>query len=185
MPLPSTPRRGLPAALLALSWSLSGCSVFSPLPLWELTKATGSLAASAIAMGPSSASRTVVHPHAPVQRLCIEYNRDSQSAELVPALQAELAQRAISSRVYEPGSQVAHCEVWLRYSAAIEWGLPPMASNYKPYLEGATLALHDRDGRLLATSSYQLDGTLGLGRWADTRSKLAPVVTALLGEATS
>jgi hypothetical protein len=167
--------------LLALAClPLSGCSLFSPLPLWELAKVTGSLASSAISVGPSSASRTVFHPHARFDRVCIEYNRDSQSADLVPALQAELQRHAIASRVYEAGTVNAGCEVWLRYWAYIEWGVPPLGNAYKPYLNAATLALQGPDGTLLSTSQYALDGVLGLGRWSDTRSKLAPVVVALL-----
>lgn len=165
----------LPAACL-----LPGCSVFSPVPLWELTKATGALAANALSVAPSTASQTVFHGPMPGQRLCIEYNRDNQAADLVPALQAELAERGIRSRVYEAGTAAAQCEVWLRYQAAIDWAVPPLANGYRPYLDSATLVLLGPDGRLLASSRYVLDGAFGLGRWADTRSKLAPVVTALL-----
>ena len=36
------------------------------------------------------------------------------------------------------------------------------------------------DGRLLASSSYAVDETFGLSRWASTRAKVAVVVKALI-----
>lgn len=169
-----------PLAALTLATQLAGCSVFSPLPAWELLKAGGSAGSTALAYGPSQASQVIHHGDAVPASLCIEYNREAPAAELVPALQAELRGHGVQSRVYEAGSGLAQCSVWLRYSAAIQWGRPPLASAYKSYLSAATLSLHQADGRLMASSAYQLDEGLGLGRWATTRSKLAPAVRALL-----
>ncbi|OYT87728.1 MAG: cell division protein FtsI [Burkholderiales bacterium PBB6] len=169
----------LPLGSLA---GLGGCSVFSPVPLWELAKAGGSLASSALsAAQPSTAVNTVRHPHALPRQVCIEFNRDSQSADLVPALQAELFSRGVPSRVYDAGSVVPDCTHWLRYQARIDWGVPPLGNSYRPFLESATLALSDPQGRLLATSSFQLEGLFSMGRWADSRAKLQPAVQALLG----
>jgi hypothetical protein len=170
--------RAAAAALAAAC--LSGCSIFSPLPLWELAKAGGTLASQALQVTPSSATRTIYHEHPPITSVCIEYGRNSTSVEVVPALQSELRRHGVESRVYDSGVQVPDCAVWLRYTASIEWGLPPFSANYSPYLDSATLALHDRDGRLLAAASYELDTVMGLGRWAQTQAKLAPLVTALL-----
>jgi hypothetical protein len=137
---------------------LSGCSVFSPAPLWELAKAGGSLASSALsAAQPSTAVNTVRHPHALPRQVCIEFNRDSQSADMVPALQAELLSRGVPSRVYDAGSVVPDCTHWLRYQARIDWGVPPLGN------------------------SFQLEGLFSMGRWADSRAKLQPAVQALLG----
>jgi hypothetical protein len=168
-------------ALIAL-WlaPLAACSVFSPAPAWELVKAAGSAGSAALAYGPSEASQTVHHGEAPVSSLCIEYNRDAQAADLVPALQAELRELRVDSRVYEAGIMPPRCEVWLRYAASIQWGTPPLSSAYKSYLSAASLSLHRANGRLMASSSYELDERLGIGRWASTRSKLAPVVKALI-----
>jgi hypothetical protein len=174
----SRPRRALLAALLPLS--LGACSVFSPMPAWELVKATGSAGSAALAYGPSEASQTVHHGDAPVSSLCIEYNRDAPAADLVPALQAELREHRVESRVYEAGTLPPRCEVWLRYVAAIQWGTPPLASGYRAYLSSAALSLHRANGRLMASSSYELDDRFGIGKWASTRSKLAPVVKALI-----
>lgn len=167
--------------LVASTGLLSGCSVFSPLPAWELVKATGSIGSTALAYGSSQASQTVHHGDAPVTSLCIAYQHNTPAPDFVPALQAELRELRISSRVYE-GSPAAQpgCQVWLHYTVQLEWGTPPLSSGYQAYIQSASLSLRQADGRLMASSSYQLDSRFGIGRWASTRSKLAPVVKALI-----
>jgi len=169
--------------LLPLSLLQSGCSVFSAEPLWELAKAGGALVQGAVTeVAPSQARDTVVYAHGPIQRLCVEYNRSSQAADLLPALVAELQAQHIESRVYEAGGRNDQCDVWLRYTASIQWAVPPTGSDYRPYLDRATLVLNGADGRVLATSSFVLDdGLMSMGRWASTRDKLAPAVRALVG----
>lgn len=171
--------------LLPLSLLQSGCSVFSAEPLWELAKAGGALVQGAVTeVAPSQARDTVVYAHGPIQRLCVEYNRSSQAADLLPALVAELQVQHIESRVYEAGGRNDQCDVWLRYTASIQWAVPPTGSDYRPYLDRATLVLNGADGRVLATSSFVLDdGLMSMGRWASTRDKLAPAVRALVGPA--
>ena len=184
MSWPERPRGAARLALLAAVAALGGCSVLSPAPTWELIKAGSGVAGMALAYGPSSASQTVHHGDAVPARVCIEFNRDVQATELVPALLAELREHRVAGRVYEPGQGLPDCAVWLRYVASIQWGTPPLSSDYRAYLAAASLSLHRADGRLLASSSYLLDegwgAPLGMGRWSSTRSKLAPVVKALL-----
>lgn len=166
---------------VALSTTLGGCSVLSPLPTWELIKAGGAAAHSALATAaPARASNTVHHGDAPVRQLCIEFNPNAPLDDLVPALQAELRDQSVDSRVYEAGTGQLQCEVWLRYAATIEWGIPPLASQYRPNLAAVAISLHRADGRLLSTSSYQQDSNYGMARWASTRHKVAPVVKALI-----
>lgn len=154
--------------------------MFSPLPAWELLKAGGSAGSAALAYGPSRASQVIHHGDAAPTSLCIEYNREAPAPELVPALQAELRSQGVESRVYEAGSGAAQCSVWLRYSASIQWGQPPLSGGYRSYLSAAAFSLHKANGNLMASSAYQLDEGMGLGRWATTRSKLAPAVKALI-----
>ena len=168
------------AALLVATSSAGGCSIFSPLPLWELTKATGGAVSTALSVGPGKASDTVYHEHAPFRALCIELNPTAPLAELVPALQAELRQHGIGSRVYERDATLDACSVWLRYSAQVEWEVPPFGDRYRAYVANAALTLVAADGRVLSTSRYELDPAFGLGKWSSTRAKLAPVVTALV-----
>ena len=160
--------------------ALPGCSIVSPAPVLELVKATGAVAVSAISQGPSSAKNTVYHEHKSLDAVCVEYNPLTPDPDIAPALQAELRNHEIDSRIYEGGGTPASCKFRVTYTADIEWGTPPFASGYKPYIRDATLTLRDENGTVLSSSAYSLDGTFQMGKWATSRSKLAPVVTALV-----
>jgi hypothetical protein len=179
-----TCRGGRRLAALATAGLLSGCSIFSPLPLIELAKAGAGATSAVIAHGPSSARNTVYHEHASVDDVCIEVGPHTTDADVVPALQAELGRHDIHSRLYEAAPahppRGAPCRFWMEYAAEIEWGIPPLAGGYSPYLSAASLTLRDADGLVLSTSSYRLDGFFQMGKWSPTRDKLAPVVTALI-----
>ncbi len=166
--------------LIMAGLSLSGCSIVSPAPLWELAKATGSLASMAMATNPGESSNTVHHAHEPLKELCIEFNPQAQVADIVPALQIALRQHQIESRVYEGMVATEKCSVWLKYSAFIDWGQYPLSDRYKPYVSKAALTLQTARGQILSSSHYELDLMLGTSRWASTQDKLAPVVSALL-----
>ncbi|HEX7639114.1 MAG TPA: cell division protein FtsI [Burkholderiaceae bacterium] len=174
-----SPRLALALALAAAGAS-SGCSIISPAPVLELVKATGAAAASAIANGPSHAKNTVYHEHPALDTVCVEYNPSTPDPDIAPALQAELKMHEIDSRVYEAGSLPSSCHFRLSYTADIEWGTPPLSSGYKSYIRDATLTLRDESGNVLASSGYALDGAFQMGKWSPPRSKLAPVVTALV-----
>jgi hypothetical protein len=166
--------------LIGAAVSLSGCSIISPAPVVELVKATGAVAVSAISTGPSSAKNTVYHEHRSLDTVCVEYNPMTPDPDIAPALQAELRLHEIDSRIYESGGVPSSCHFRLSYTADIEWGTPPLASGYKSYIRDATLSLRDENGLLLASSAYSLDGVFQMGKWATSRSKLAPVVTAVV-----
>lgn len=161
---------------------LSACSVFSPLPAWELLKASAAATGTALAYAPGRAVDTVHHGDASPTSLCIEYRREVPLADLVPALQAELRELRITSRVYEAGGNASpDCQAWLRYEAAVQWDIPPLAGDYRPYLAAAALSLHGADGRLMGRSSYLLESSeFRSSKWASTRRKLAPVVKAVI-----
>jgi hypothetical protein len=167
-------------AIVAVAAALPGCSILSPAPVFELVKASGAAAASVIANGPSKAKNTVYHEHPSLDSICVEYNPQTPDPDIAPALQAELKIHEIDSRVYEPGGTPESCRFVLSYTADIEWGTPPLGAGYKPYIRYATLTLRDDNGKVLASSAYSLDGAFQMGKWAPNRSKLAPVVTALV-----
>jgi len=169
--------------ILALSMAaiaLPGCSIVSPMPVLELVKATGAVAVGAISQGPSSAKNTVYHEHKALDTVCVEYNPLTPDPDIAPALQAELRTHAIDSRIYEEGGAPTSCKFRVTYTADIEWGTPPFSGNYKPYMRDATLTLRDENGTVLSSSAYSLDGAFQMGKWSTSRSKLAPVVTALV-----
>ena len=159
---------------------LPGCSIISPVPLVELVKATGAVAVSAISTGPSHSRNTVYHEHKALDAVCVEYNPLTPDPDIAPALQAELRNHEIDSRIYEEGGAPSSCHFRVTYTADIEWGTPPFASGYKSYIRDATLTLRDENGTVLSSSAYALDGTFQMGKWSTSRSKLAPVVTALV-----
>lgn len=172
------------AALAVASLSLSGCSILSPMPLWELAKATGEVATRAVQSEPGEASHTVYYSHAPFRRLCIEFNPQTQTADVVPALQLALQAHQIESRVYESTNNTPNCPVWLRYNAQMEWDKSPMSERYEAYISKASLTLQDDNGRVLASSYYTLGNGYRSSKWASTQDKLAPVVSALITGAT-
>lgn len=167
-------------AWAAASLALSGCSIVSPMPLWELAKATGGLAAKTVQSDPGEARNTVHHPHAPFTELCIEFNPQTQTADVVPALQTALRSHRIESRVYEGEAAGAQCRVWLRYSTLMEWDKPSLSDRYQSYVSSAALTLQSAQGRVLSSSYYTVDTTFGTSKWASTHDKLAPVVAALV-----
>ena len=172
-----------PCRFLALAGALAalqGCSILSPAPVIELVKATGAVTASAISTGPSKAKNTVYHEHAAMDAVCVEYNPLTPDPDIAPALQAELRNHEIDSRIYEQGGTPPSCRFRVTYTADIEWDTPPFGSGYKSYIRDATLTLRDENGTVLASSAYSLDGVFQMGNWAPSRSKLAPVVTALV-----
>ncbi len=166
--------------LAAAAAALQGCSIVSPVPVVELVKATGAVAVSAISTGPSHSKNTVYHEHKALDAVCVEYNPLTPDPDIAPALQAELRNHEIDSRIYEEGGAPTSCHYRITYTADIDWGTPPFGSGYKSYLREATLTLRDENGTVLSSSAYGLDGAFQMGKWSTSRSKLAPVVTALV-----
>lgn len=170
-------------ALGLLCASVSGCSVLSPLPLWELTKGAGHAASHFL--GAPRASDTLLHVLPTPDALCIVHNPHVGWPEVLVALQAELHAQGLGSRVFDSAAAGAACRVWLHYSATVELDIPPFEAQHRPVLTAATLSLVSADGRALARSSYRASGVFVSGRWHGTRAKLAPVVAALLGREAS
>lgn len=163
----------------SLAALFGGCSILSPMPAIELAKAVGSASSTALALGPSRASGTVYHPHPGSRFWCIEFNRDTQVADIVPALQSELQGLGIDSRLYERGSMPLDCATVLHYAAWQRWDQPLWRNDYQPYVYAAALTLRNGNGEVLATTRYELDA-LGTGKWAGTQRKMAPLVRALV-----
>jgi len=166
--------------VLAMAASQTGCSILSPLPLWELAKGTATIATGAMSKGSTSASNTIYHLHPQFKDVCIEYNPQAEVTDMVPLLQTVLRDHGIESRVYERFVLQPQCEVWLRYVAEVEWALPPLEDQYKLNVSAFSLKLQQANGLVLSSSDYRDNGFLGRGKWASTRDKLKPVVSALL-----
>ncbi len=164
-----------------LASALSGCSVFSPLPLWELTKGAGVVVTAAISDGQGTAVNTIYHDHVSVGQVCIEFNPDCQVPDLIPAMQAQLKSLQIESRVYEAQTPVQACGYWVRYSAFTDYGVPLLGGAYMPYVSRISLTLISAQGQVLSSSAYLAErGEFGASKWASLPSKLKPVITALI-----
>jgi len=131
-------------------------------------------------MVPSSSSNTVHFGAAIPPEVCIEFNPDTQVPDFIPALQAELKERGVKSRVLDRGTVNNECKVWVRYLAVIAWGIPSTDDHYRPYLSNASLYMVEANGRLMSASHFEIHWPIGLGQWASTRKKLSPVVYSLL-----
>lgn len=166
--------------LSALGLAQTGCSVLSPVPTWELLKGVGTVSTNIIQGQQGEPSNTVYHPHAPFKSLCIEFNAQTQVADIVPALQAALQDMGIESRVYDIQMAGDRCPVWLRYSAYVQWDTQAFSDAYQPFVSNASLILQASSGQILSSSSYVLDSAVGRSKWASTRDKLAPVLSALI-----
>ena len=167
-------------ACAAAAALLGGCSIISPWPAWEIVKGAGAVASLALERADSQASNTVYHLHAATPELCIAFNAQAEVADLVPALQLSLRRHRVDSRVYEGLEQVPGCKVWLHYAAWIEWDTQPLTPLPRPYISAASLTLRTSEGQVLSSSHYVMADGMRTDKWATTREKIAPVVTALV-----
>jgi hypothetical protein len=163
----------------ALGLTLQGCAIVTPSPLWELAKLTGGLASATMQSQPGTASHTVFHPHGKFSELCIEYNPQAQVPDVLPALQAALQSHRIDSRIHDSPITGARCQVWLRYSAQMQWGRRWLTDDQQPYMSHAVLTLQSARGEVLSSSNYEIS-SMARSKWASTHDKLFATVTALI-----
>jgi len=156
---------------------LSGCAV-SVIPLWQLAEITGTKLAKSFQEA-GEARDTVYYAHAPFPSLCIEYNPQTQIADVLPALQMALRAHQIDSRVYE-SVNTPNCPVWLRYNTQMEWDISPESDRYQAYLSQAALTLQTDKGQVLSSSHYVMSNGFFANKWATTQEKLSRVVSALV-----
>jgi hypothetical protein len=132
------------------------------------------LALMCIALGGCTA--VSVKPVAAEQRIdhiCIQENPRVQVADFVSVMQEGFKKHGISSQVVK-GDAPAKCLFTSTYTARRSWDMAP-------YLSLAQIDIH-RDGRPIASANYHLraGGGLSLTKWANTRSKILPVIDELL-----
>lgn len=168
----------------SLALCLGGCTVLAPpLALWDAVVIGGAVTVASVdnVTAPGTASNTVMHQRQPLTSVCIEYNPKVQVSDIVPVLQVALREHRVESRVYESPDGLVQCPVWLRYTADVDWDTLPFSGDYKAYISTASLTLRSASGTLLSSSHYHIDQATKRSKWASTRNKLTPVVSALLG----
>jgi hypothetical protein len=158
---------------------VSGCVIVPPDPTYQAVSLVSTALVSASSVIPGTAQNAVAHRHARIDNICIQFNPAVGIADFVPAVQRELRDHSVDSRLYEPGMQPDDCQALLHYSAFLDWGQRALDDRYTAYLAYASMTLRTGDGRVLASANYE-SGPLGLDKWASTRSKIAGAVGALL-----
>jgi hypothetical protein len=167
-------------ALLLGAGALSACSSLGTSLAVDLARGARVLGDALVQHAPGGAEAVVHHGDPVPRRVCIVFNPDLPLQDFLPALQAELREHRVASRVFDSVAPRPDCDAWLRYSAQADWAAPPLTDTPRAYLRQAALHLHRPDGRFMATASYELSPYFGLTRWASTRRKLAPSVKTLL-----
>lgn len=157
---------------------LSGCMVMAPSPAVEAVNLISTVLVKSTSIQPGTAQDAVVHPHARIDQVCIELNPVVALPDFVPAVQSELHENGIASRLYDVGMPPLDCQATLYYTAFLDWDRRALNDDYTAYLSYATLTLRS-NGRVLASSNYEL-GQIGLDKWSSTRSKISATVKALL-----
>ncbi len=168
----------IPATCLSLA-AASGCVVVPPSPTYEAVSLVSTALVSASSMVPGAAENAIAHKHSHIDNICIQFNPDVGLADFVPAVQRELRDHSVDSRLYEAGMQPQDCKALLYYSAFLDWEQRAMDDQYTAYLTFASMTLRTGDGRVLASANYE-GGQLGLDKWSSTRTKISGVVRALL-----
>lgn len=159
--------------------TLSGCVVVPPSPTYEAVSLISTAVVSVSSAIPGAAQNPVVHAHDRIDNLCIQFNPKVALADFVPAVQRELRDLSVDSRLYEAGMQPPDCQATLYYSAFLDWDQRTLSDEYSAYLTFASMTLRSSDGRVLASANYE-SGQLGLDKWASTRTKISSVIKALL-----
>jgi len=137
----------------------------SILILGSYTALTG---CTAVTVKPISADNRVEH-------ICIQQNPRVTVKDFVPVMQEGFNKHGISSQLVT-GSLPAGCEFSATYTALRSW-------DFATYLSEAQIDIQ-RDGREIASANYHLraKGGLTLTKFADTRSKILPVIDELLAQ---
>jgi hypothetical protein len=158
---------------------LSGCMVVPPSPVYEAANLVSTALVSASSIAPSAARNPVVHDHARINNVCIQFNPSVALTDLVPAVQGEFRDNSVTSRLYEEGMQPADCQAMLYYTAFLDWDQRALSDEYVAYLAFANFTLRGNNGQVLASANYE-SSRMGLDKWSSTRTKISAVVKALL-----
>ncbi|WAC70860.1 hypothetical protein OU995_14670 [Roseateles sp. SL47] len=121
----------------------------------------------------------IFHEHAPIKNVCIVNNPEQQSGAVLVAIQSELKESNIESRVYEIFTNNPECEAWLFYMVNTQWA-DFADQGFHPYVSFVSLTLREPSGRIISTAFYWPGKDDEKERWRPTRTKLKPVVKMLL-----
>jgi len=124
----------------------------------------------------TSITVTPVEPALKMTHVCIKTNPDVRVSDFLPTLVKGLTRNGVTSEVLENEERTKSCEFVLTYTALQTW-------DFTTYLSKAEIWIH-QDGKQVAYAEYHLRGKGGLSpaKWADTESKMDPVIDELFGK---
>jgi hypothetical protein len=125
---------------------------------------------TSVAVKPVSADNRIEH-------ICIQDNPRVQVGDFVAVMQEGFQNHGITSQVFKDTAP-ARCLFTSTYTAQRTWDMAM-------YMTDARVDIL-RDGRSIASAVYHLKGGggLSLNKWANTRTKMLPVIDALLAQVT-
>jgi hypothetical protein len=109
-----------------------------------------------------------------MRRVCIERNPRVIVPDFLPVVQDGFRRHGIETAVYDPPLP-SDCQFVLNYTARQGWDLV----NYLKYAE---LTLRDR-GQTVGSAEYRHGGGFASSKFANTYTKMSPVVDELLSAA--
>jgi hypothetical protein len=110
-----------------------------------------------------------------IEHICIENNPRVQVGDFVAVMQEGFQKHGITSQVFND-KPPAKCLFTSTYTARRTWDMAM-------YMADAQIDVL-RDGRPIASANYHLKGKggLSLNKWAGTRTKILPIIDALLAQ---
>lgn len=134
------------------------------------------IAAIAVAISASACTTVrVVQPDTAkyqIRSACIVRNDKVIVRDFVSVMQAGFLRHGIETELYDSGKLPDSCRTTVRYTALRGWDLAPFM-NY-----AEITMMHD--GRVIGTATYEHSGGLALNKWADTATKMDPVIDQML-----
>ncbi|MCP1117844.1 hypothetical protein [Robbsia andropogonis] len=162
------------AVATAIMSLTSGCAY----TLVAAADAVGSVTQAGFAVASQVSSPTYVTGKAlPVKHVCIEINNQVNLSDLVPALRVALAQRGVTSMVYNAGTAPPDCESRLTYTASMDYGQRQFIDGYTRYL--STIDLRLVHGTEVVVAHYQTEG-LNVDRFASVSTKMRGLVRQMV-----
>jgi len=121
---------------------------------------------TAITVDPVSPSENISH-------VCIKENPRVEVSDFLHVVRDGFERHGISSEVYT-ADPTENCEYLMTYTALRSW-------DFSPYLSHAELRM-EKDGLRVAYGEFHLRGKggLSLNKWADTQTKMDPVIDEML-----
>lgn len=117
----------------------------------------------------------VVRPDASkyqIKSACIERNAKVQVSDFTTVLQAGFLRHGIETSLFEQGKIPATCQTVIKYTATRGWDVTPFMNHAEVTMS--------QEGRVIGTATYRHAGGLALNKWADTATKMDPVIDQLL-----